>query len=76
MKFGWSLALAALFVAGSASAQDTTSDKGKISSLLYVAAIGSAFVNQWIADGLYVLIALIWVIPDRRIERVIDEGRV
>ena len=31
MKFGWSLALAALFVAGSASAQDTTSDKGKIS---------------------------------------------
>ncbi|TCO41889.1 FKBP-type peptidyl-prolyl cis-trans isomerase N-terminal domain-containing protein [Dokdonella fugitiva] len=31
MKFGWSLALAALFVAGSASAQDTTSDKGKLS---------------------------------------------
>lgn len=49
--------------------------KGKISSLLYVAAIGSAFVNQWIADGLYVLIALMWVIPDRRIERVIDVRR-
>jgi uncharacterized membrane protein len=46
--------------------------KGKISSVLYLLAIGSAFVNQWIADFLYVFIAAIWVIPDRRIERVVN----
>ncbi|MDE3155587.1 MAG: DUF1211 domain-containing protein [Acidobacteriota bacterium] len=42
--------------------------KGRISPLLYLAAIGLAFVNQWIADGLYVFVALIWLVPDRRIE--------
>jgi uncharacterized membrane protein len=44
--------------------------KGKISMVLYAAAIPLAFVNQWIADGLYVAVAMIWLIPDRRIERV------
>ena len=43
--------------------------KGKISPVIYVIAIISAFVNQWIADALYVLVALMWLIPDRRIER-------
>ena len=42
--------------------------KGWISMLFYAAAIPLAFVNQWIADGLYVLVALIWLVPDRRIE--------
>jgi uncharacterized membrane protein len=42
--------------------------KGKISPVIYVAAIILAFVNQWIADALYVLVALIWLVPDRRIE--------
>src|SRR5215207_9880545 len=42
--------------------------KGKLSPLLYAAAILFAFVNQWVSDGLYVLVALIWLIPDRRIE--------
>ena len=42
--------------------------KGKISPLIYVAAILLAFVNQWIADALYVLAALIWLVPDKRIE--------
>lgn len=42
--------------------------KGKISPLLYATAIGSAFIHQWIADGIYVLLALMWLIPDRRIE--------
>jgi TMEM175 potassium channel family protein len=46
--------------------------KGKISAPLYLVAIGSAFLNQWIADGIYVLIALIWLVPDRRIERVLN----
>jgi uncharacterized membrane protein len=44
--------------------------KGKISPLLYAAAIPLAFVNRWAACGIYVLVALIWLIPDRRIERV------
>lgn len=42
--------------------------KGKISPLIYLAAIPLAFVNQWISDALYVIAALIWLIPDRRIE--------
>jgi uncharacterized membrane protein len=42
--------------------------KGKLSLLLYAAAIPLAFVNQWISDGLYVTVALIWLVPDRRIE--------
>jgi uncharacterized membrane protein len=42
--------------------------KGWMSMLVYAVAIPIAFVNQWIADGLYVLVALIWLVPDRRIE--------
>jgi uncharacterized membrane protein len=47
--------------------------KGKISPLLYLIAIPSAFVSQWISAALYVLVALIWLVPDRRIERVLTE---
>ena len=58
---------------GSLLAEALGSDfKGKLSSGLYLLAIGSAFVHQWIADFLYVFIAAIWVIPDRRIERVVN----
>jgi uncharacterized membrane protein len=42
--------------------------KGKISAALYVAAIPLAFVNKWISDAIYILVAIIWFIPDRRIE--------
>jgi uncharacterized membrane protein len=42
--------------------------KGKISPLLYASAIPLAFVGEWIADALYVVVALIWLVPDRRIE--------
>ena len=42
--------------------------KGKVSIGLYVLAIALAFVNQWLSDGLYVVVALIWLVPDRRIE--------
>jgi len=45
--------------------------KGKISPVLYVIAIPAAFINQWIAGALYVTVALIWLVPDRRIERVL-----
>jgi len=48
--------------------------KGKLSPLLYLLAIGAAFVSPAIAGALYAAVALIWVIPDRRIERVLAEG--
>ncbi|BCK87842.1 potassium channel [Sideroxyarcus emersonii] len=47
--------------------------KGKVSQLLYAIAIPVAFWEQWLADALYVLVAIIWLIPDRRIERMIEE---
>lgn len=47
--------------------------KGKLSPLLYAIAIPSAFFNQWIAGAAYIVVALMWLIPDRRIERVIAE---
>jgi uncharacterized membrane protein len=47
--------------------------KGKLSPLIYVAAIVMAFVNQWVSVALYVLVALMWLIPDRRIEARVDE---
>jgi len=43
--------------------------KGKLSIVCYVAAIPLAFVHQAISDALYILVALIWVVPDRRIEK-------
>jgi len=46
--------------------------KGKLSPALYLAAIPLAFVSRWIASGLYVLVALLWLIPDRRIERKLE----
>jgi uncharacterized membrane protein len=46
--------------------------KGKLSIVMYAAAIPLAFVNQWISDGLYVMVALMWLVPDRRIEAALD----
>jgi len=45
--------------------------KGKLSILCYFAAIGLAFVNQWLSDALYVFVAVMWLIPDRRVERTL-----
>ncbi len=42
--------------------------KGKISPVLYALAIPLAFVSEWLADALYVTVALVWLVPDRRIE--------
>jgi uncharacterized membrane protein len=44
--------------------------KGKVSPALYVLGIGLTFVNPWLGQALYVLVALIWLVPDQRIERV------
>jgi len=45
--------------------------KGKISPVLYIAGAGLAFVSPWISGALYVLVAIMWLIPDRRIERTL-----
>ena len=47
--------------------------KSKLSLMLYMAAIPLAFVHQWIADGIYVLVAIMWLVPDRRIESRLNE---
>jgi uncharacterized membrane protein len=46
--------------------------KGKVSFALYIIAIASATLAPWIAWAIYVGVALIWLIPDRRIERTLD----
>jgi uncharacterized membrane protein len=47
--------------------------KGKLSVLIYAVAIPLAFVEPYAACGLYVLVALMWLVPDRRIESVLEE---
>jgi len=49
--------------------------KGNISPLCYLAAIAASFYSVWIAGGLYVLVALLWLVPDRRIERALAARR-
>ena len=46
--------------------------KGKLSPVLYAAAIPLAFWSHWVSQGIYVLVALFWLIPDRRIERALS----
>jgi uncharacterized membrane protein len=48
--------------------------KGKISPVLYAVAVAAAFVHQWISDAIYVAVALMWLVPDKRIERELAEG--
>ncbi len=45
--------------------------KGKSSSVIYALAIPAAFVSPWIADFLYVIVALMWLVPDNRIEKAL-----
>ena len=47
--------------------------KGKLSPVLYLIAIPLAFVNSWIASGLYAFVAFLWLIPDPRIERRLEK---
>jgi len=48
--------------------------KGKLSPLLYLLAIGGSFIRPWIAGAIYVFVALMWLVPDRRIERTIEHA--
>jgi uncharacterized membrane protein len=45
--------------------------KGKMSPVIYAIAIPLAFWSQWVSLGLYVFVALIWLVPDRRIEHAL-----
>jgi len=45
--------------------------KGRISVVLYAAAIAGAFLSEWIALGLYIVVALLWIVPDLRFEKAL-----
>lgn len=45
--------------------------KGKLSGVLYLVAVALAFVSSWLSMAVYVFVAVMWVIPDRRIERIL-----
>ena len=47
--------------------------KGKLSVVGYTIAVGLAFINPWLAFSIYVMVALMWFIPDRRIEKKVTE---
>ena len=48
--------------------------KGKLSPVLYLAAIASTAWHPWVAQAIYVLVALLWIVPDRRIEHVLSKS--
>jgi uncharacterized membrane protein len=45
--------------------------KGKVSMVIYLLALPLAFLNSWLACGLYVVVAVMWLVPDRRIEKTL-----
>jgi uncharacterized membrane protein len=47
--------------------------KGKVSIVIYLVAISLAFLNSWLAGTLYVLVAVMWLVPDRRIEKILAQ---
>ena len=50
--------------------------KGKLSPVIYMLAIGSTFMWNWVAQALYVAVAVLWLVPDRRIEKVVRPNAV
>ena len=47
--------------------------KGKASPVFYLIAIGLAFLHPWLSNALYIFVAALWVVPDRRLERLAEE---
>ena len=64
-----SLILAQVDPASALAASFRHDFKGRLSPVLYAFAIGLSFFLSWLATGIYVFVALMWLIPDRRIER-------
>lgn len=50
--------------------------KGKLSVACYALAIGLSFVQEWIAGVLYVIVALVWLVPDKRIEKILHDNEL
>lgn len=48
--------------------------KGRLSPVLYSLAIGISFVSEWIAMGIYVFVALMWLVPDQRVEKYLNQN--
>ncbi len=70
------LSLLAVHESDSQLAQAIGSDrKGKASLALYLVALALSFVVPWVSIALFVAVALLWFVPDRRVERVIGSGR-
>src|SRR4051812_1559226 len=46
--------------------------KGKISVVIYATGIALAFVNSWVGVAVYTIVAIIWLVPDRRIEKTLE----
>jgi uncharacterized membrane protein len=46
--------------------------KGKLSVVFYITGIFVGWISSWFSGGLYILVALMWLIPDKRIEKIID----
>ena len=47
--------------------------KGKLSIAIYIVAVAAAFVAPWVSCALYIVVAIMWLVPDRRIERALKE---
>ena len=74
----WTLQQAIIATEGSSSTlrRAIGSDwKGKLSPLFYLAGIGLTFSSPWMAQVLYVIVALLWLVPDRRIEHVLQHEK-
>ena len=48
--------------------------KGKLSPFIYLAAVGCAFIVPWVSIALYAAVAILWLVPDRRIEYALRES--
>jgi uncharacterized membrane protein len=72
----WRILEGAIMRSGSPLAAIIGSDlKGRISPVLYATGIAAAFVRPWVSELLFAVVAAIWVVPDRRIERAFAQPR-
>ena len=73
--FAWLILQRAIIRTGSPLARIVGGDvKGRISPVLYAAGIAAAFVRPWVSELLYAIVAAMWVVPDRRVERALTPG--
>jgi uncharacterized membrane protein len=72
--FSWLILQRAIVQSGSSLASALGNDlKGKLSPLLYLSGVLCAFWLPWLSELLYATVALIWIVPDRRIERALAQ---